>query len=82
MRPGQLLQAVLVLAVGKGGVEDVDDIELRDAGGHRPAAEGGLIGRGVELVIRQLRNRGGDAAGDGDDGGAVLPHGLQIYLTR
>ena len=47
---GELLQAVLVLTVGKRRIEDVDDVELRDAGGHGAAAEGGLVGGGVCLL--------------------------------
>ena len=48
---GELLQAVLILAVGKGGIENIDKVELGDAGGHGTAAEGGLVGRGIELVV-------------------------------
>ena len=65
MRLGQLGQAVLGIPVGKGSIEDIDHVKLRDAGGHGPASEGGLIGGNVDVVIRQLRHRGRAEAGDG-----------------
>ena len=73
---GQLFQAVFILPVGKGSVQNVNDVQLGDTGGHGPAAEGGLIGGSVELVVGQLRHRRRHAAGDGNDGSAVFTHGL------
>ena len=76
MGPGQLLQAAFILSVGKGCVENIDDIELGNPGGHGSGAEGGLVSRSIQLVIGQLRNRRGNAPGDGDDGCVVFPHSL------
>ena len=72
----QLLQGFLVGVVGQGCVENVDDIELGQPGGHGTAAEHGFVGGGVELVIRQLGHGGLDEPGDGNDGGLVLPQRL------
>ena len=73
---GQLVQRGVEGQVAQGGVEDVDDIQLGDAGGHGAGAEEGLIGGGVELFIGQVRDGGFDEAGDGDGGGAVFLQGL------
>ena len=68
MGPGQLFQRSFVLVVGQSCVKNVDDVQLGGPGGHGAAAEHGLIGGGIELLICQLGNRGVDAPGDGDDG--------------
>ena len=57
--PGQLVQRGIEGQVAQGGVENVDDIQLGNTGGHGAGAEEGLIGGGIELFIGQI---GGIAA--------------------
>lgn len=76
---GQLVQRGIEGQVAQGGVEDVDDIQLGNTGGHGAGAEEGLIGGGVELFIGQIGDGGFDEAGDGDGGGAVFLQGLHAF---
>ena len=54
MGPGQLLQAAFILSVGKGCVENIDDIELGNPGGHGSGAEGGLVSRSIQPLLISL----------------------------
>ena len=74
--PGQLVQRGFVLVIGKGGIENVDDVQLRGSGCHSTAAENGLVGGGLQDLIRHFRYRRIDTPGDGNDGGLVLLHDL------
>ena len=74
--PAELIQSLLIGIVGKSRVEDIDDVQLRQTGRHGAAAEDRLIGGGIELQICHFRDRRLDKAGDGNDGGLLLPQGL------
>ena len=63
--PGQLFQRCFILVIGKSGVKNVNDVQLRGSGCHGTGAEYGFIGSGVEDLVSQLRYRGIDASGDG-----------------
>ena len=53
----------------------VYSIQLGNAGGAGAVVEGGRVIGGVKPVVGQIRHRGGGAAGNGDDRGAVFPEG-------
>ena len=48
---GELFHAVLIFAVDEGRVENINNVELRDSGGHGSTSEGGLIRAGVEPIV-------------------------------